>query len=336
MFAMDVDDLTEATSALTNAENSLAAIADEAAEHAQAQGMRVLPAHLDFDSLVVLDHEQLNVEQVVSAAAMCESKLLYLRRKRFSAASISEVAKEVDLPDGYDAARQSFLEAIEAVDGWISEVEIGFASSGVMHCWSIIAPWADLVESLPHSRASNQNIDVSSQHTEISNDHAEYTANVISTPMSRLSNEEETKLIKEAAEAPQVRVARSRTARETAVRETPGVAALLEEGGADRHIPHIANRAFELLRAEAEQYLQKLEPYQAELVAELASEEEFDAIGTQPARNKFAAKWITKHTENIKMPSWWTDELAKQAHDIKRKKKIDTGHTQGPTTQLDL
>jgi hypothetical protein len=74
--------LTEAADALRGATtDELAPVVAEITSTAQQVGISVLPATLDIYATVVLDHAQLRVKDVLSAAVECGSALLYLHHE---------------------------------------------------------------------------------------------------------------------------------------------------------------------------------------------------------------------------------------------------------------
>jgi hypothetical protein len=95
VLVMHADNLSEVTAALAKATtDSLADVVADVTKHAQDKGLRVLPASLEIDAIVGLDHEQLSVEQVVSAAASSGTNLLYLNRKVVNTDTTTAVMRE--------------------------------------------------------------------------------------------------------------------------------------------------------------------------------------------------------------------------------------------------
>lgn len=293
---MDIDTLSEAAAALHAATvDSLDEVIAAVTRCAQSAGMLVLPATLDFDSTAVLDHEQLNVEQVVTAAASSGTTLLYLHRKVVDEQDTSAAIRELDLPADGEVARRALLKETKRVAGWTSELEVGFAHQGVMNVWAVVAVWADVLTEVT-LRPGRQSTRWS-------------PGGAGDEDTLRLDDAAIAQLAGQLAAIPQFRRASRGTEREAAVQQVPELARLLDHRDGRWQVHSVMREATELLQDQVAICLDRLKSRQDDLVAALAGDEKFRAVRTVEARHKFAQEWSLEHTDGLRIPSWWIKEL---------------------------
>lgn len=128
-------------------DDTLSKLARQTESYAQNLGMTVLPVTLDFAESVVLDEQLLSTEQTVDAALASGTSLLYLACHTVNSSALTPASGDTN-----DASADDLRKALNRIDGWTSQLEIGFAHSGVLHVWSMVTDWFDVLEQLTSPR----------------------------------------------------------------------------------------------------------------------------------------------------------------------------------------
>lgn len=292
---MQFELISQITAAKTDA---LAASAERAKVAADRAGLRMIPARLDLDSIVAIDELSLDVEQLVTVAAEAGARLLYLKRTTIDGEDLAKWIDEIARPDDVAVHRHPLQKALPRIHGWTEELEIGFAHAGVVHCWTMRAPWADEADDLRKSAHRRQ---AQLHHDDDSTGW---------TQPERLSDERINDLASELATFKEFRWATRNSDKEAATRNVPALAEMYvqREGRWDVH--RVIRTAADLLEREREECCARLEAQKTELATALATDDGFRSIGTTEARRKYALEWIRMHHSNgLAMPRALTHEL---------------------------
>lgn len=296
---MTLEHFSEATAHLRAASaDTLSGTVTEIEQTAQAHGLALVRASLDIDGVVALDEQHLDAAQVVELAALVGTRLLYLTCTKVDAQAMATVIADHDVPVGDDPDRATFVLALRSVDGYTSTVELEFAHVGVLHTWTVLAAWADALDSV---------------RTYIR--HPNYPEGG-SWPLSTQSGPDEaaiSRMADQLAADPAFRRARRPDEHHAAARALPALADIAE-GEQRWAIRRVVIEALNRLHQQAGSVLDQLQPCLDELAAELAGTVAFRAARLVDARRRVAEDWIaTYHTDGLRMPTWWIKELVAAA-----------------------
>jgi hypothetical protein len=294
---MEIEDLSDAAAALRAADSDrLAALVAEVTETVEGQGMRVLPARVDGDTLVTLDAEALTAGQVLAVAGAAGAAFIYLHRDLLDRDAIAAAVERADLPVQCPE-RDRFLQALSRAAGWTGLIELAFAHAGVLHVWETAAPWHPALEGI--TTAGGRSF-------------AGYLRE--GDDANRSSPQEIATLAQRVAALPEFRRATRRPDRAIAAHRLPEVAALNDK---DRwQADSVIRRAEELLRTEAATWVEVLKPRTAELAATLAADPAFREVSTADARQRFTDDWLLSHSNGVRLEGWFVREIASKAHRV--------------------
>jgi hypothetical protein len=295
---MDSATLTETAATLHAAKNdSLTTIVEELTTHAQAANLRVLPV-LSLDPMVLLDHRRMTAQQVVDAATASGATLLYLSSTVLDGSGLAATIRDTELPDDAAKARRAVLKELARMDGWITEVEVGFAHQGVLAGWAVTAPWSKDLDEDTLDRLRDPDCD----------DIADQRGNLKDSEITRLAGQ--------LARVAEFRRAVGNPEKTIAARQVPELAALLESPSDDRwEASRVVGAASEIVAEQVVQCIERLTPRRGELAALLAEDREFRVVRTAEARRRSAHVWILQHSEGLRLSNWWIEELVAAAKD---------------------
>lgn len=263
----------------------------------------MIPAKLDLDSIVAIDHRSLDVEQLVDVVATCGTKLVYLNRTTVDGEDLASWVED-ELFEQADDELAMLQDQLRRVDGWVEELEIGFAHAGLMHCWTARTPWADYVDDL---REVSRNRGLRDRDDETR-----------WTPPERLSEDRINELAAELTAQPDFRRATRTLDKEDAARSLPSLAELYNRREGRWDIHRVLRTAADLIEREREECCARLEAKKDELAEGLAADAEYRRTGTTEARRKYAGEWIRVHHSNgLPMPRALAHELVHIAKSLR-------------------
>jgi len=296
---MTVEMLSEVVGVLRESTDVLAELVGRIEAAASTQGVRVLPARVGGESVVTLEQSALEAEEVVMMAAAVGAPFLYVRRELMDRADIVNSVTDMDLPE--DCPERDILrQVLDRVENWTCSVEIAFAAQGVLHRWVMDAPWCAILDELiEEGSAPTQDLDWGGG-------------------LRKVDAEEIAKLAAELAAHQSFRRAKL-PERETAARQIAAIVALDDDPNWRWAISSVVRRATDIVSAQVEACVESLRPRKAELVALLAADPEFRAAASAPGKRDCARVWSLRHTDGLRMPSDWIEEISASAAKVAKK-----------------
>jgi len=286
--------------------NELEAVAATVRAYARDKGLIVLPATIDTGGTVELHAEELTVHEVLDAAEACGARVVYLRHS-----AVVAVAVLAALP-AEEARDQAVQAELARIDGWVTDVEVGFAFAGLAHVWATTTSWSDTMADLsgPARRLDDARDD---QLTGAELD-AKY-----------LSEDEVERWALALTGDSAFRRAVTPADRDAAAEALPGLADALR-GHDHWNLSRITGTATRKVRDQAEQHANDLKPQLDTFAAALAADPEYGAITAADARKRYATTWMVDRADGLRLPAWWIADLvgrAKQAPKVPAKAADD-------------
>jgi hypothetical protein len=270
--------------------DDLGRLLNSAWDYAREKDLIVLPATIDTSEVVSLNADELTMQEVLDAATNCGAKVMYLRAP---VVTTGPVVAELPGKTNEDDALRS---AVKRLSGWVAELELGFAHGGVVHVWSVTAPWFEAWEEL-----STTGSDIAMRgRDDLDHDGDEMTDEQVQRWSTKL------------AEDPAFRRATRPADREAAADGVPGLAEALQ-GAVSWQRSGIVNQAVLKVRDQAEERAASVKSRLDEFAAELSNESEFCAITAATTRKRYVTEWMSDRADGFRLPSWFIDDLVGRA-----------------------
>lgn len=270
--------------------DDLGRLLDSARDYMREKDLIVLPATIDNGEVVSLNADELTMQEVVDAAATCGAKVIYLRAP---AVKTGPVVAELPGKTNEDDALRS---AVKRLSGWVAELELGFAHGGVVHVWSVTAPWFEAWDEL-----STVGLDIALRgRDDLDHDGDEMMDEQVQRWSAKL------------AEDPAFRRAARPADREAAADGLPGLAEALQ-GAAPWQRSRIVSHAVLKVRDQAEERAASIKSRLDEFAAELSNEPEFCAITAATTRKRYVTEWMSDRADGFRLPNWFIDDLVGRA-----------------------
>lgn len=205
---------------------------------------------------------------------------MYVQAEAFDAETVLTLSRTADTPR-YGAEEDPLLAALRrdasVYNGRIGTVVLGFAVSGVLHCWIVSAPWFERLEDRFEALKPDANrVAVFSPPTEEQRAKIDHLANNL-------------------AQMPEFRSAATASQRRRVALTQPEVAAMESDPSAGgRYLAYeVIRKAQETVATEAESRCREMEAMLRELAAEYAATPAFRNAGSSRVRREYARDFLT-------------------------------------------